>query len=606
MVGTESCCSIAIVIHDALPITEERVDVISTEEGWRAVVRIPFSTLGVKPPQDNERWEFNVCRYWKGADKTEELSSWAELGAFNQTSRFGELAFSSRAEVDADIAYWEAEKHDPHLRRSRVSGLAVARQTPDTIRSYWQYDPFAFDQMKVTQWGMRGLSTAAYAEITNRPGSAERDCPDLYRTADLFNQAILRLSLAKLRGDEFFRMAAYESREDAGAVQRLAERTNALEKTLDQLYADYLEAFPSKEAQVWNPVYEKVAAFSAAVEKLLGDAEAEPGNEEAMFAYLQSLARRKRVPVACFEHYTMMYSRLEGDDERAGANSVRRHLFDLTARDVQYQAYWLGYMGQAVSYVAAYGGATFRVDTEQTILRWPSAEIRRYRHQLEPVEGVLLQSAPVPGQIAVFIPDRTFIQTLNLQDPAKEEVPMDRFIRFQNAVLSPASLPAEYLHEEMLEGDDAEAELNRYSTLVVLDAAFVKAPVLERLKRWAAQPGRTLVINGPLGFFDECGQPLPAEASPQRTAFPGLELDLHQPWKLKPAKAAPGCPWLRSAPFGEGTVVLMEQPLNAFLDRPEKLHSLVQLLESRVQRSVKVKGTLRLGGGCGGVFQPLY
>lgn len=177
---------------------------------------------------------------------------------------------------------------------------------------------------------------------------------------------------------------------------------------------------------------------------------------------------------------------------------------------------------------------------------------------------------------------------------------MRRFIQFQNAILSEGSLAAEYLHEEMLEGDDHELE--SYKVLVILDAAFVSEMVLAKLKAWAGKPGRTLLISGPLGFFNSYGVPLLPEASPQRVAFPTLSLVEDRPWQLKTGRLPADTPWLRHAAFGEGKVAQMMQPLPAFLENEEKRESLIRLLERAAPRGITLEGDslryhLREGNG---------
>jgi len=889
------------------PLNGESVAVEPTAEGWSARVRIPFAALGAAAPKEGERWGFNLCRHRRG--EAEELSSWAAIGAFDQTRRFGELVFSTRGDIDADLAFWNGKPEDPHLRRSRVSGLAVARQEPEEPESYWMYDPFATASTALGRWELQGLTSAAYASARGLEESAQERYPGLYATADALNRAVLRLSDTRLLLDELHRIASYRSGAGAEALAREEKGYAALEATLDRLYLGYRARFPSREPEKWGSLRQEVAAFAAAVEEaqtqavalrsawqetaraegawpkppasfteedtrrnadgaptrfwftayglfgnepvadylgpfrsyhvdgffLMADRTAQgewqlpslplvqrrfsapgqrlnfqtsvgqvsyqgptsawleariakdpellavtqdrlpmpkqkvgkldlfmrrginiahpevrayyadylhavtrplkerldflltgwedrteirhwrdgkiittlrgydshskaafrealrqrygsiaalnrrwggtgyadfseiepppdpwlsgpgradglhyewarwqsashmewtawlrrairrqapglpvmtdsshlllngtawealeaqtcdilsfhynPANEDAMFAYLQSVARRKGVPLACFEHYEMMYSRLEGDDERLGARTLRLHFSDLAARDVRLQASWLRYMGHTTAYIAAYGGAHFRVDTGQTLLRWPTAELRRYRRQLETTERPLVESAPERGRIALFLPDSTFLQSANLQDPAKVEAPMARFVRFQNAVLTPASLPAEYVHEAMVEADPQELE--RYTAIVVLDAAFTPAKTLAALKAWAARPGRTLLVQGPLGFFDECGLPLAPEASPLRVAFPEVAVEPERPWQLKGAGTDPETPWLRQTRYGEGALVRMTRPLNAFVDEPGQLASLVRLLEEAAPQSLRVKG----------------
>lgn len=887
------------------------------ENGWTATLRVPFVGLQTKRPDDNARWGFNISRHATGASPDSGLSSWAAVTAFDRVERFGELAFYSRAEVEADIAYWENNEDDPLLRRLTVSGVEIqarVRKEP-AASSLWTYNPFAVDRASSEAWKCRGLTDSATAERRGLARSAEADYPEFFQAADALNQAMLELAATQLAVSQTERAAYYTSQLEVAlpkAIQdRLAHLTAEsarLDQRLDQAYAAYHAAFhadwnPSglqdmgtpalsqniqnlseqaelalvllqgivqtqfpwtDQSTVWDESDEarhihgapKRLWFSAY--KLYGDEPAaryfgpfrswnidwpfliadrapsgnftlpqaetalsrlvspdqkinfqtgfglvsyqaptspwleeritttpsilaqtqdhlpipkeqignlnafmrrgvnishpttinyardylgylvktlaeqrsldfivtgwedrtelrlrldgklftrqhgydpvsrkafqeflrnryssisqlkkkwnvseyndfsdiepptdrflvenpaatglsyewnrwqrishfdwahslrqaikdvapntpvmtdsshllldgaawesishqasdiisfhsNPTNEDAMFAYLESLTRHKGLPLACFENYGMMYSRLEGENELLAARSMRRYFHDLLARNVHILTFWLGYMSNATPYVAAYGGGVFRLDDDQTILRWPSTEISLFKQQATALEGPLVKSVPAQGQIAVLIPDSSILQTQYLSGEQRY-TPMEAFVTLQNRVLSPGNLPAEFLHEDQLNNSDDL--LTPFNTIIIMDAAYMQPEVLSKLRAWTAQPANRLFVSGALGFFNQYGQSLSPEESPLRTAFPKLQTHNSQPWRLiYPSAGGADNSVLETVPFGKGAISRLTLDSDSFWASPKAINALQTALEGRIPRRVLV------------------
>lgn len=87
---------------------------------WICEVKIPYQTLGVKPPQSGEVWGWNICRNRKAG--TSELSSWTPVKrGFCVPMEFGFLVFGSFSpcleaklqEAEKAIARWQ-----PRARQS--------------------------------------------------------------------------------------------------------------------------------------------------------------------------------------------------------------------------------------------------------------------------------------------------------------------------------------------------------------------------------------------------------------------------------------------------------------------------------------------------------
>ena len=880
--------------------------VVTTGEGWTAQIKIPWTVFGASLPQDNSHWRFNFLRRWIDGKGTKMWTTWSPVRTPDQVANFGRLAFYSKAEVEADLAYWENNDNDPLLRRAFVSGAEILARTSSgkPRATLWSYDPFAVDRSATEKWGCLGLTSERAARSRGRLKSAEKDYPEFFRVADQLNWQILKLAEVAVSVDQLERAFHYakamfpdekldaaplhavkrerasieaaldgcfasysaaflanwdksklsgldvavgavakdlerfqekiggyllgyqelarrrfswspsdtiipyeEERRDADGVPRrywfcayglsgaepiaqyfapfrswtldwpnllasraedgsfslphvdtafdrlasadlkvnfhsgiglvsfkmptspwletrIAEDPNILAHSQDGIaipkdrvgsmdaflrrginiespvvqeyareylghlmsrvnrdgrvdfvvngwedgttlriyqegkittrlrgydplskrafqeylkdkygtvaslnekwgatkYRDFSEISPPNDSYLspgqkagglsyewlfwlrksyfeWTHMLRDAVKAEAAGVPVMADSShllmegaglAEirsksvdilsfhynPNFEEGMFAYLSSLTRRYGVALACFENYCLMYSRLEGNNERLGARAMRRFFADLIACDVRVLSFWLSYSANATAYVAAYGGANFRIDNDQTILRWPTAELPVFMKQVQRLERPLVESAPEKGKLAVLLPDSSFLQTQYLRGDSSKETAMEPVIKFQTNILAPKNVPAEYLHEDELA--DGSVDLSAYSVVFVPEAAYLRRKVLADLRAWAGQPGHHLIVAGPLGDFDEYGQPLPAKESPLRSAFTA------DPGAASKEKV------LESVSYGRGTVTRLTLDFDEVLANRASLKVLQDAVAEAAVPLVKV------------------
>ncbi len=225
--------------------------------GWTAEVAIPFAALNATLPKDNERWGFNAGRE-RYAVSPQENTSWAPLGTFFQRERFGRLAFYSRAEVVADMAYWEKSDADPLMRKPAVSGFEVASLFAGVRRlpTLWNYDPFGAQREKHAAWKCRGLSEQArekYPEFNQAGMGLNRLLVEKAMADDL---------LANLRRQLFWYAA---KRSEDG----LEAESGAVDAALNDIYQAYGKAFDDG----WNKdllagLDERIAAAGARITAL--------------------------------------------------------------------------------------------------------------------------------------------------------------------------------------------------------------------------------------------------------------------------------------------------------------------------------------------------
>jgi hypothetical protein len=223
---------------------EWSVEISKSERFWSVEIALPFESLGVEPPKDNERWHFNVGR---GRYVEKEMSSWATLGGFSQRHRFGRLAFYSRHEIVADMSYWENSDADPLMRRKEVSGIKIAdrflrgggkKRVPDL----WTYFPYEADR------GPKSKNGYYYAEgYLSEQTKAKH--PEFYQAAMKFNQTLVRKSFLneKLRAAE--RAAYYENHAGAGdasltgSFEQIQRESVAIDTDLNASYQFYGQAY---------------------------------------------------------------------------------------------------------------------------------------------------------------------------------------------------------------------------------------------------------------------------------------------------------------------------------------------------------------------------
>ncbi len=253
---------------------------LKSTNSWTVEMALPFASLGCAAPKDNQRWDFNVGRE---RYTQKEMSSWAALGEFTQRRRFGKLAFFSRHEIVADIAYWENSDADPLLRRKEVSGIKIADRflkdgdsAEKRIPDLWSYFPYEADRGEKRENGnyhddvMRGLSEKAKAVH-----------PEFYRAAVEINGLLIQKSFLdeKLRAAQraaYYagRIAAGNSQDSnpAGQMKGLQRRNHLINADLNDLYQFYGRAFDAnRNAERLSGVHAKANAIAELIQGLESD-----------------------------------------------------------------------------------------------------------------------------------------------------------------------------------------------------------------------------------------------------------------------------------------------------------------------------------------------
>jgi hypothetical protein len=215
---------------------------------WTVEVAIPFAALGVTLPADNARWGFNIGRerYAGGAG---EVFSWSPLGAFAQRDKWGQISFFSKADVDADLAYWRKYQADPLLRRAVVSAFDLVQQFAGVkkLPTLWNYDPYAAERQKHAKWeafGLQGGGVTGYKD-------PKTEYPEFYRAAMGLNRALIAKTyldeqMRQLQKSAFY-LAKWRSVSLPGS-KAIVSQSAAIDAALNNIYQQYGRAFDDN----WN------------------------------------------------------------------------------------------------------------------------------------------------------------------------------------------------------------------------------------------------------------------------------------------------------------------------------------------------------------------
>ena len=262
---------------------EWSVKVSKSTNSWTVEMALPFASFGCATPKDNQRWDFNVGRE-RYVQK--ENSSWAALGEFRQIHRFGALAFYSRHEIVADMAYWENSDADPLMRRKEVSGIKIAERflkdgdsAEKRIPDLWSYFPYEADRGEKQKngsddgEGMRGLNESAKAEH-----------PEFYSAAVKINRLQIQKSFLddKLRAAQratYYagRIAAASSQDTnlTRQIEGLKSRSHLINTDLNNLFQFYGRAFDAnRSAERLSGVHAKAKAIADRIQGLDSDMDA--------------------------------------------------------------------------------------------------------------------------------------------------------------------------------------------------------------------------------------------------------------------------------------------------------------------------------------------
>ncbi len=218
------------------------------EGGWSAEVAIPFAALGVTKPENNAVTGFAVHRIDHSVSPL-ELSSWAQLERFSQTSKFPQLIFSSDWEVSPELAYWNKNRQNEKLlRRTQVSaGKILMKQAagaePQKF-TLWKYDvaPLTDERRKrhasLETFGLFGdeIYWSGYKNLKDV-------APEFYQVAVGLNVAIVALSKLEEKVLQLQR-AEFEATQNTEKSQPNSpvSLTEVMDE-LDAIYSLYGKAF---------------------------------------------------------------------------------------------------------------------------------------------------------------------------------------------------------------------------------------------------------------------------------------------------------------------------------------------------------------------------
>ena len=230
---------------------------------WSVEIAIPFASLNAALPQDNQRWAFNVGRNRPsrstqramGGDGMEHFT-WAYLGNWIEWSRLGDLAFYSRAEIDADLEYWRNSDRDPLMSRKEVSGIKVASASgagQKTLPDLWTYYPFDADRGPAYSNGtfLQSLLRSHRFSASRMPFKEEH--PICYQTATTINNLLLQKSVCDDSLTALKRILFYTEQHldvtgiDLGTVKstvlNMERQSESINKTLNDAFHAYGTAF---------------------------------------------------------------------------------------------------------------------------------------------------------------------------------------------------------------------------------------------------------------------------------------------------------------------------------------------------------------------------
>ena len=217
--------------------------------GWTAEVQIPFASIGMPVPKNGLLTGFALHRADASASPP-QLSSWARLSGFNQSSRFPRLVFSTDWEVSPELSYWSRQKGGQELlRRKQVSARQILAGSGKTETAYTllHYDPITILAERRKRHA-RLTTSGLYGDTVYWSGYKDLQvvAPAFYDAAMGINRCMMDLSALDNDRLQLARAAGYASawsQESKG----LSELPTLLAE-LDALYAIYGSAFDAD----WN------------------------------------------------------------------------------------------------------------------------------------------------------------------------------------------------------------------------------------------------------------------------------------------------------------------------------------------------------------------
>lgn len=219
-----------------LPVDIEAAALLH-EDHWTLEVRLPFAMFGTSMPADNARWRFNVGRerYVTESGKRQQfISSWSPVGMFADLPRWGNLAFYSKHEIEADLAYWDDSDRDPLMLRPVVSGYEIASRQADELAAptLWDYRPFDVELKHAPTWSERGLTDLTRQQF-----------PEFYDAAMALNHLLIDKTHSDLKLASVQRIAHYAGRAKDPELAKCVADSHKLDTSLNNLYQQYGKAY---------------------------------------------------------------------------------------------------------------------------------------------------------------------------------------------------------------------------------------------------------------------------------------------------------------------------------------------------------------------------
>ncbi|MDD5704753.1 MAG: sugar-binding protein [Kiritimatiellae bacterium] len=307
-----------------------------------------------------------------------------------------------------------------------------------------------------------------------------------------------------------------------------------------------------------------------------------PGSEEAMWNYLSTMNRKFGKVLGHQENYFQMYAAAHLNDERLAQRDIRKWFFDMLMHDIRYSTWWLSsYMSHKTDYIVAYGGGTFGVDYDQTILRWSIAGLAPLFDRCRSIERALIESSQYVPKTAIIQPCTTVFMLSAMGQTCQQSTAIREMLRTHYQLLLPGNHPHDYLPEEMVL--DGKAELADYSCLVLPYAPYMTEKFSRLIMKWVKRGGN-LIAFGPFAVADETGRDLTADVSLFRALFPNVQVTGPNDW----GTLRDGTPWAKAMEVrshGKGSVVCLNRSADVIMRDASLAKSLQEHLAVVAERT---------------------
>ena len=318
-----------------------------------------------------------------------------------------------------------------------------------------------------------------------------------------------------------------------------------------------------------------------------------PSSEDAVWALLDRLTTRFGKTMGYYENYFPMYTTRVMDDSIKSRAALREFFWSLYGRGNRYMAWWMAYNNSPTTYALAYGGGTFGLDFDQTIMRWSTSLLPVMFQRGMDIEKSLVETHPEPTRAALLQPDAS---VLNLSARAMRTStglpPISSLFLLHNEFLAPGGFPADFITEEMVL--DGKASLSEFSTLIVANGYWMDPAFSLQLMKWIQDGGRLIAI-GPFAMDSPWGTPLEKTQSAFLTAFDPVQRTGKDLWSVKIPKGNSDSSVIKHRTLGKGRIDYLGRSVEAFVSNDAKRQQLIDLLAEAIPRlAVAESETVRL------------